>query len=104
MAGNMDFLSFCFAFMVLFGGVIGYLKAGSTMSLISGVLFGLLLAFGARQTSNNPKNIWITLGASVALAFAMGMRFYKTGKLMPAGMLFFLSIGSVLRHLYNYTK
>ena len=28
MAGSMDFLSFCFAFIVLIGGVIGYLKAG----------------------------------------------------------------------------
>ena len=35
---------------------------GSAMSLVMGILFGLLLAFGASQTSKNPKNIWVVLG------------------------------------------
>lgn len=34
---------------------------GSLMSLMSGLLFGLILAFGATQTSQNPKNIWLVL-------------------------------------------
>ncbi|XP_065061686.1 transmembrane protein 14C-like [Rhopilema esculentum] len=102
MAANMDFLSFAFSFVVLAGGVIGYLKAGSTMSLMSGIVFGLILALGASQTSHNPKNVWISLAASVILCVVMGMRFFKTGKVMPAGMVFFLSIGSILRHAYNY--
>jgi len=72
------------------------------MSLIMGIIFGLILAFGASQTSRNPKNIWLTLAASVLLAFAMGMRFYKTGKVMPAGMVFFLSVCSAMRHMYIY--
>ena len=35
------------------------------ISLMSGIVFGLLLAFGARQTSKNPKNVWVVLGKSV---------------------------------------
>ena len=31
------------------------------MSLTSGIIFGLILAFGATLTSKNPKNIWVTL-------------------------------------------
>jgi len=104
MAANIDVLSFAFSFIVLIGGLIGYLKAGSFISLASGIAFGLILGFGASLTSKDPKNIWVTLIASLLLTFAMGMRFMRSWKMMPAGMVFFLSIGSVLRHLYNYYR
>ncbi|XP_002154257.2 transmembrane protein 14C [Hydra vulgaris] len=99
---STDYMTYGFALTVIFGGVIGFLKAGSFPSLIAGVLFGGLIAFGATQTSQNPKNILVVLVVSIILMIVMGTRFYKSGKFMPAGLVFVLSILNICRHLYNY--
>jgi len=99
-----DYPTFIFAFLVLAGGTIGYLKRGSLPSLIAGVVFSGIIAFGATQTSVNPKNIWVVLVASVALASVMGSKFFKGGKFMPAGLVFVLSVMNICRHLYRYSQ
>lgn len=86
--GSVDYLSYGFALVVLSGGVIGYFKVGkececgawcalirttpilctgSVMSLVSGITFGGLLAYGAYQTSANPKNFIFLFGKVFAL-------------------------------------
>ena len=35
---------------------------GSTVSMIMGLVFGGLSAFGAVQTSHDPRNAWVSLG------------------------------------------
>lgn len=52
-----------------------------------GLLFGLLIGFGAYQTSQNPNNYYTALGASIALAGFMGKRYLNSGKVMPAGLI-----------------
>ncbi|XP_070556116.1 transmembrane protein 14C-like [Ptychodera flava] len=86
-----DVLSFGYAVVVTVGGIIGYVKAGSTMSLMSGLCFGALAFLGAYQTSQNPRNFYIALGTAAILAGVMGMRFSKSGKFMPAGLVCILS-------------
>ena len=68
----------------------------------AGLLFGGAAAFGAYQISQNPKNIQLALLTSGALLTVMGMRFYKSGKLMPAGLIAGLSLLQVAR--LGYTK
>ncbi|KAL3868759.1 hypothetical protein ACJMK2_041525 [Sinanodonta woodiana] len=81
-----DILGFAYAATVAAGGMIGYFKAGSIPSLAAGVLFGGLAGFGAYQTTNDPRNVSVTLATSVVLSGLMGYRFLNSGKFMPAGL------------------
>ncbi|XP_071807603.1 transmembrane protein 14C-like [Asterias amurensis] len=93
-----DVIGFGYAAFVAVGGLVGYMKAGSLVSLVMGLAMGGLAAFGASQTSRNPSNCLAILGASAILLFVMGMRFMNTGKFMPAGMLAALSLFMVVRY------
>nr|XP_033790575.1 transmembrane protein 14C-like isoform X2 [Geotrypetes seraphini] len=84
---SLDWIGFGYAALVASGGVVGYVKAGSVPSLAAGLLFGSLAGLGAYQMSHDPKNVWLSLIASGALAGVMGMRFYNSGKFMPAGLI-----------------
>ncbi|XP_015416155.1 PREDICTED: transmembrane protein 14C isoform X1 [Myotis davidii] len=59
----------------------------SVPSLAAGLLFGGLAGLGAYQLSQDPRNIWVFLVTSGTLAGIMGMRFYHSGKFMPAGLI-----------------
>ncbi|XP_051970284.1 transmembrane protein 14C [Xyrauchen texanus] len=83
----VDWAGYGYAALVASGGIIGYVKAGSVPSLGAGLLFGSLAGFGAYQTSQDSKNIWLSLGTSGTLAAIMGMRFYNSRKIMPAGLI-----------------
>ncbi|XP_070830706.1 transmembrane protein 14C-like [Chaetodon trifascialis] len=83
----VDWFGFTYAALVSAGGVTGYLKAGSVTSLAAGLLFGLLAAVGAYQASQNPRNVWLSLGTSGTLAVVMGLRFLNSWKFMPAGLM-----------------
>src|ERR1041384_6295945 len=79
--------------LVLVGGVVGYAKARSVPSLISGAVFGvafICLGFGILR-ERSPASLWATILAAV-LAVLMGARFAKTRKFMPAGLIAALSI------------
>ncbi|XP_042370158.1 transmembrane protein 14C-like [Plectropomus leopardus] len=62
-------------------------STGSVTSLAAGLLFGLLAAVGAYRASQNPKNVWLSLGTSATLAVVMGLRFLNSWKFMPAGLM-----------------
>lgn len=79
---------------------MGYMKAGSATSLAAGLLFGLLAAVGAYLASQNPRNVWLSLGTSGTLAVVMGLRFLKSGKFMPAGFMTLASALMLLRLIY----
>ncbi|XP_049454545.1 transmembrane protein 14C-like [Epinephelus fuscoguttatus] len=83
----VDWIGFTYAALVSAGGIMGYVKAGSVTSLAAGLLFGLLAAVGAYLASQNPKNVWLSLGTSGTLAVVMGLRFLNSWKFMPAGLM-----------------
>ncbi|KAK9538794.1 hypothetical protein VZT92_003943 [Zoarces viviparus] len=87
----VDWIGFSYAALVSAGGIIGYVKAGSVPSLAAGLLFGLLAAVGAYLASQNPKNVWLSLGTSGTLAVVMGLRFLNSWKFMPSGLMSLLS-------------
>uniref|UniRef100_A0A3Q3BLK8 Transmembrane protein 14C n=1 Tax=Kryptolebias marmoratus TaxID=37003 RepID=A0A3Q3BLK8_KRYMA len=84
MGADWDWVGFGYALLVSAGGVIGYLKAGSLTSLVSGLLFGLSAAVGAYLASQNPRNVWLSMGS---LAVVMGLRFLSSWKFIPAGLM-----------------
>ncbi|ENN70261.1 transmembrane protein 14C isoform X3 [Dendroctonus ponderosae] len=92
-----DVLGFLYAGAVASGGCIGYFKAGSVPSLVAGCTFGTVLGIGAYYTSRNPENYGLQLFTSALLAGVMGFRFYRSGKLMPAGLVTLLSVGMIGR-------
>ncbi|XP_026230361.1 transmembrane protein 14C-like [Anabas testudineus] len=83
----LDLFGFSYSALVSAGGIIGYVKAGSVISLVAGLVFGLLAAVGAYLTSQNPRNVWLSLGTSGTLAVVMGLRFLNSWKFMPAGLM-----------------
>ncbi|XP_028328624.1 transmembrane protein 14C-like [Gouania willdenowi] len=83
----LDWMGLGYAALVLSGGVMGFIKAGSVPSLVAGLLFGILAAIGAHHRSQNPKNTLLLLGASATLTVIMGLRFLSTWKFMPAGLM-----------------
>ncbi|XP_068614767.1 transmembrane protein 14A-like [Brachionichthys hirsutus] len=94
-----DWIGFCYAAAIALGGFMGYKRKGSVMSLMAGLVFGMLSAYGAYNISNDTKDIKVSLLASGVLAVVMGMRYKKSGKLMPAGVMSGLSLLMVFRLL-----
>jgi uncharacterized membrane protein (UPF0136 family) len=90
--------------LVMAGGAAGYMRKGSKASLLAGVTFGTmyigsgyLIAF----TDNVYKGHVVATTASGVMALAMGQRYVKTHKIMPAGLL--MAVGAAAC-AYNYTK
>lgn len=94
----VDLFGYGYAAAVALGGVAGYVKAGSVMSLGAGLLFGGVLAEGARQVSADPSSCHLSLATSSFLAALMGYRFINSGKVMPAGMVAALSLVFAVRY------
>ncbi|XP_068215441.1 transmembrane protein 14C isoform X2 [Palaemon carinicauda] len=92
-----DYLCFCYAGIIVAGGIIGYVRKGSVPSLGAGLLFGSVLGYGAYQLSANPSNYYLTLGTSTVLGGMMGMRYLNSGKFMPPGLIAVLSLAMVAR-------
>lgn len=84
---SVDWVGYGYAALVTTGGVVGYVKARSVPSLAAGLLFGGLAGVGAYQISNDPNNIWVSLGTAGTLSGVMGKRFYGSRKLFPAGVM-----------------
>ena len=82
-----------YALLVAIGGVIGYVKAKSNQSLISGLGSGVALAIAWYISLQNPT-VGLALAAVIALALlvVLALRFRATGKFMPAGLLAILSL------------
>ncbi|KAL6867400.1 hypothetical protein ACP4OV_015424 [Aristida adscensionis] len=93
---------FCFTipygFAVLAGGVLGYLRRGSTASLAGGAGAGALLllaGFVSLKAFEKRRNSYLALAletlCALALTYVMGQRFLETSKIMPAGVVAGLS-------------
>jgi uncharacterized membrane protein (UPF0136 family) len=81
-----------YALIVAAGGIFGYVKARSNVSLISGLGSGIVLAIAAKITSNFPIG-GVALAGLVALILVVvfAIRFAKTRAFMPAGLMLIVS-------------
>jgi len=90
-------IGWMFGVIVLMGGLIGYLQAGSLASLYAGIgsgcvalVGGLLVAKSDRYTNVGLK---ILLCVSIALVYVFQQRIRETGfKFMPSGFMIINSL------------
>jgi uncharacterized membrane protein (UPF0136 family) len=97
MIGPAKIYFIIFGLLTIVGGVIGYVKAGSTASIVAGGISGVALIVAAYLLPGNVVLGLIIAGlVSVALAGRFIPAFMKTGKVMPAGLMAVLSVIGVI--------
>ena len=82
-----------FGLLTIAGGTMGYVKAGSTISLIAGAISGILLLVAAFLLPSHAV-AGLLLGGLISFLLAAQFlpAFIRAGKMMPAGMMSILSI------------
>ncbi|XP_053565315.1 transmembrane protein 14A-like [Bombina bombina] len=93
----VDWIGFGYAALLVFGGFLGYSRKGSIVSLAAGLTIGSVAGYGAYCVSHNPHDIKISLIAALILSIVMGLRYNRSRKLMPAGIVAGISLFIVLR-------
>jgi uncharacterized membrane protein (UPF0136 family) len=87
-----------FGIATMIGGTYGYVAAGSLISLIAGIVAGLILILGAlSMQKGSRRGLYTCLIVTLFLLAQFGRKFFFTdGKFMPAGLMSILSIVSLL--------
>ncbi|KAL9232341.1 hypothetical protein vseg_007465 [Gypsophila vaccaria] len=102
---------FCFTipygFVLVLGGLIGFAKKGSLVSLAGGSGAGLLLVFAGylslHSFKKNKNSIFAFILETVTatiLTYVMGQRYMETSKIMPAGIV--AAISAFMTAFYVY--
>ncbi|WP_414548018.1 TMEM14 family protein [Anabaena sp. CCY 0017] len=79
--------------LAIIGGIIGYIKANSQVSLFSGVISGLLLILAAYlQIQGQAWALILAVLVTVILVIFFALRLAKTRKFMPAGLMVILGV------------
>jgi len=105
MIGPAKIYFIVFGLLTIVGGVIGFVKAGSTASIIAGSVSGILLIVAAFLLSGQ-----LSLGLAIAgivsilLAGRFIPAFMKTGQMMPAGLMSILSVIGVIMAIVAWMK
>lgn len=105
MIGPAKIYFIIFGLLTIVGGVIGYVKAGSTASIIAGSVSGIALIIAAFLLQGN-----LVLGLAIAglvsilLAGRFIPAFMKTGQAMPAGLMSVLSVIGVIVAIVAWIK
>ncbi len=76
------------------GGMLGYVKSKSKISLIMGCSLGTLLVLFAIATLMGYNGIPVSTVLTGLLVVVFGIRWVKTKKIMPAGLMVLLGIAS----------
>ncbi|GAB1605463.1 transmembrane protein 14C-like [Argonauta hians] len=97
----VDYIGAAYSATLMLGGIMGYVKSGSAISMAAGVGTGTLAAYGAFQMSNDPKNVGLSLSVSSFMTALMGYRFAMSRKIMPAGVIAAVSMLVSLRNGMN---
>ncbi|KAM6138822.1 transmembrane protein 14A [Phoenicopterus ruber ruber] len=96
----IDWIGFAYAALLVVGGVVAYTRKGSKISLAAGLTFGSVAGYGAYCVTRDPRNVKISLFSAFLLTIIMGMRFKRSKKLMPAGLVACLSLLMILRLVF----
>uniref|UniRef100_A0A8D2B4N0 Transmembrane protein 14A n=1 Tax=Sciurus vulgaris TaxID=55149 RepID=A0A8D2B4N0_SCIVU len=70
---------------------------GGVPSLIAGLFVGFLAGYGAYRVSMDKRDVKLSLFTAFFLATIMGVRFKRSKKVMPAGLVAGLSLMMILR-------
>ena len=105
MIGPAKIYFIIFGLLTIVGGVIGYVKVGSTISIISGAIAGIALIVAAYLLPGNVALGLIIAGVvSVLLAGRFIPHFMKSGKVMPDALMAVLSAIGVVVAIVAWIK
>src|SRR5437763_16353542 len=94
-----------FGVLTIAGGVVGYVRADSVASIIAGSITGVLLLVAA---SLLPEHRGIGLATafiiSLLLAAQFAPKFLRTGRVMPAGMMWMLRVIGPIAAIVAWVK
>lgn len=84
--------------LVAAGGVLGYVKANSTPSLIAGGIAGLLLIGSGLAMLKGPYQVgwWLALIVAILLLGRFAMASFNNFKMMPGGLMIILSVIAII--------
>ena len=92
-----------FGFLTVAGGIMGYVKAGSTISLVAGSVAGILLLAGGFMLTASSQPILLGLGlVSLVLAIKFVPDVIKKQEMMPAGLMAVLSVVGLVMAAWTY--
>ena len=93
MLGAAKIYFIVFGILTIAGGILGYVKAGSVVSIIAGSISGVLLLVAAcLMPDHQAAGLIVALIVSVLLAGQFVPKFFSTHKVMPAGLMSVLSV------------
>ncbi|MEL6552430.1 MAG: TMEM14 family protein [Cyanobacteria bacterium J06621_11] len=82
-----------YGILAIAGGAIGYKQAGSQVSLLSGIVSGLLLLIAAYLLFGaSPAGPLMSGIVTLVLVIVFSIRLAKTRKFMPAGLMIILGV------------
>jgi uncharacterized membrane protein (UPF0136 family) len=84
---------FAYSVLLIVGGIAGFVEAKSVISLVAGVVCGVLALTGGIYLTTNPT-VGLVLGIVAAILSAGGMapRYAKSKKVWPAGIVLAASV------------
>ena len=98
-------LTVVYAFLILFGGLMGFAFKKSIPSLISGAVFSALLLFSAILTMAYRRvGPILSCLLSIILMLFFSYRFLITKAVFPSGILSLLTISVLLMQLVYFQK
>lgn len=105
MIGPAKLYFIIFGILTVIGGLIGYLKAGSTISLVSGSIAGVLLLVAAFLL---PTQLGVGLSLALIVSVLLAGRFIphliKSGKIMPDAMMSLFSVIGIVVAVLAWLK
>src|SRR5215217_2261633 len=94
-----------FGLLTTVGGIIGYLKAGSTASIVAGGITGVLLLVAAfLLPEHRVAGLATAFIVSVLLAGQFLPKFFRTGSVMPAGVMSVLSVIGIIAAIVAWVR
>lgn len=86
-----------YALLLLIGGLIGYLKAGSLISLGMSSFFGIFITISAFfvWSKNSQRAFYIAASLLICLLAFFAYRFIVTHQIMPAGFMALLTAATL---------
>lgn len=90
-----------YSLLLIIGGLIGFFKAGSMISLLMGVGSGLILGFCAwsYHQGNRLQCLWV-IGVTSAITLFFAVRFLQSYKIFPPAVMTLVGL-AVLGILYK---
>jgi uncharacterized membrane protein (UPF0136 family) len=88
---------FVFGILTVAGGIMGYVKAGSVVSIVAGLITGVLLMAAAYLLPQYREvGLGIAFFTSLLLALQFIPRVLRTRRLVPGGIMTLLSIAGIV--------